>query len=326
MAPEQGLGQPVDGRTDEYALGVVLYELLTGHKPYQADTPIAVLIKQINEPLRSVREMVSDLPLEVERFIVKTLAKQPEARYADMRGFGKALTELTQGTKSSEILFEEFPSGDADSKKESKPQSNVSLDLVETYDDLKKPFESVWKRKLTSILLSLKPNKWVWLLLGGVLFLGIGLLVLDILSFSNLIWILVLVVFGSLITIQGVSENSSKNHLAIIGCIVTMIGLILFYQTATGHWASSIYIWTLIAPTSIGIGMRVFGKNKFHRRSLELGNKIILIGLVIFAISALVFELIIGISRFGSKLIIVALILTCTYILICIFKKLFATN
>jgi len=94
MAPEQGLGKDVDGRADVYALGVVMYELLTGRKPYTADTPLAVLLKQVNDPLPRPRDYVSNLPDEVERVIFKALAKKPEDRYPDMVAFAKSVEDL----------------------------------------------------------------------------------------------------------------------------------------------------------------------------------------------------------------------------------------
>ncbi len=94
MAPEQGMGRQVDARADIYALGIVLYEILTGRKPYTADTPMAVLIKKINDPLPRPKQFVRDLPDAVEHILVKALARQIENRYPDMPAFVQALENL----------------------------------------------------------------------------------------------------------------------------------------------------------------------------------------------------------------------------------------
>ena len=94
MAPEQAMGNPVDGRADVYALGVVLYELLTGRTPYQADTPMAVMLKHITEPLPDPRQFVPSLPQAVVTALARALQKQPNDRYADMNGFISVLEGL----------------------------------------------------------------------------------------------------------------------------------------------------------------------------------------------------------------------------------------
>jgi eukaryotic-like serine/threonine-protein kinase len=66
MAPEQWRGQTSEA-TDQYALGVVLYELLTGHKPFTAETPVGIALKQKNDPLKPPSELVSGIPDGVER-------------------------------------------------------------------------------------------------------------------------------------------------------------------------------------------------------------------------------------------------------------------
>jgi len=81
MAPEQGLGQPGDARADIYSLGVMLYQLVTGRLPYDADTPVAVILKHVNEPLPMPSSINPDLPLGVERIIIKALAKDPNERH-----------------------------------------------------------------------------------------------------------------------------------------------------------------------------------------------------------------------------------------------------
>ena len=94
MAPEQGMGKEIDGRADIYAIGVVYYELITGHPPYTAETPVAVLIKSANDPLPRPTEVVPGLPKRVEEVLYKALAKDPKDRYQEMREFEKAMEEL----------------------------------------------------------------------------------------------------------------------------------------------------------------------------------------------------------------------------------------
>ena len=96
MSPEQGLGREVDGRTDIYSLGVVLYEIVTGRKPYSADTPMAVVLKQSTEPLPRPSAFVHDLPEKVEKLLFKALAKRPEDRYQSMGEFDIALCGLNE--------------------------------------------------------------------------------------------------------------------------------------------------------------------------------------------------------------------------------------
>ena len=108
MAPEQGLGQQVDARADVYSLGIILYELITGRKPFTADTPMAVVIKQVNEALPPPRQFILSLPESVECAILKALTKQPEHRYLNMGDFAAALESLSSPTvQSAETLLAE---------------------------------------------------------------------------------------------------------------------------------------------------------------------------------------------------------------------------
>jgi serine/threonine protein kinase len=94
MSPEQAVGAPFDQRVDIYALGIIFYEMLTGRKPYMADTPMAVLVKQASEPLPRPTQFVPDLPGEVEGVLLKALAKNMNNRYGDMAAFSLALSGL----------------------------------------------------------------------------------------------------------------------------------------------------------------------------------------------------------------------------------------
>jgi len=81
MAPEQATGRPIDARTDLYAAGVVLYELVTGRVPFDSDTPMAVLTKHVYEAPPPARTLNPDLSLAVEQVLQKALQKDPSARY-----------------------------------------------------------------------------------------------------------------------------------------------------------------------------------------------------------------------------------------------------
>ena len=93
MSPEQACAEPrLDGRTDIYSLGCVLYEMLAGEPPYTGPTPQAVVARRLTEPpppLRTVR----DLPEALEQAIYRALARSPADRFATARDFGRAITE-----------------------------------------------------------------------------------------------------------------------------------------------------------------------------------------------------------------------------------------
>jgi hypothetical protein len=97
MSPEQGRGLPVDERTDVYSLGVMLYRMVVGKLPYQADTPMGVIIKHINEPLPSPRELNPNVPPGVEQIILKAMAKNPEDRFQTAGEMARTLKQAVDG-------------------------------------------------------------------------------------------------------------------------------------------------------------------------------------------------------------------------------------
>jgi len=81
IAPEQGQGHPIDYRADIYSLGVVVFEMLTGMRPFSGRTPVEAIIQHVNAPVPSITRLRPDLPSALEATMQRVLAKQPDARY-----------------------------------------------------------------------------------------------------------------------------------------------------------------------------------------------------------------------------------------------------
>jgi serine/threonine-protein kinase len=97
MAPETVRGEAVSPRSDQYALGMVLYRMTTGFLPYEAETPMAIAVKQATEPLPRPRWLNPDIPDAVENVLKKVLTKDPKGRYASITEFsGELLLALEQ--------------------------------------------------------------------------------------------------------------------------------------------------------------------------------------------------------------------------------------
>ena len=142
MAPEQWTGKTT-AQSDIYALGIVLYEALTGRKPYSAETPAALLLKQANDPLPRPTQFAPNLPKGVEQVLLKALAKDSANRYQNMAEFALVLENLQQG-KSAPAK----PRGERVRKKKTLREKNSTV---------KASF----------------PMRYLWFILGGVAVMSI---------------------------------------------------------------------------------------------------------------------------------------------------------
>jgi serine/threonine protein kinase len=101
MSPEQAQGLPLDGRSDLYTLGVVLYELLTGQALFSAETMVALLVKHISEAPAPLGEVRPDLRFDprLEAVVMRALAKDPETRHASVEALAHALEPFAYATQ-----------------------------------------------------------------------------------------------------------------------------------------------------------------------------------------------------------------------------------
>jgi hypothetical protein len=143
----------------------------------------------------------------------------------------------------------------------------------------------------------------------GALAIGLGLIVLGVLFLLGAVfhinvwgalWPFFIIVPGLLFFVAMVSIGRPGAPLAVPGSIVTMAGLILFFQNVTGFWASWAYAWALIFPTAVGIGVAIAGIWSEDPRAVRAGTAMAGVGLVILVFFAFFFEVILNINGVRS--------------------------
>lgn len=158
MAPEQVEGKPVDQRADIYALGCILYEMLTGAVAFAGDTPVQVAIKQLHEAPRPPRELEPTLPDHIELAILNCLEKDPGKRFA-------SVDEVEAALAGKRVMRKPVEGGDPQERTPS-PPAPEEIEVVEAQPQARL---SPPVRLSPAVRLS---KAW-WMALGGVLLGGV---------------------------------------------------------------------------------------------------------------------------------------------------------
>ncbi len=165
ISPEQGMGEAGDERSDIYSLGVVFYQLLTGKLPFDADTPMGIVLKHINEPLPSPRSLRPDLPPGLEQVLLRALAKDPDRRYQTAAHFVADLRRVLAGEVITPFPFQPATAAPSDQTVPAYPTPS-GLETIPSWGTPPPPprRRKAWLRPLLIALLFLSLLGGGWLL------------------------------------------------------------------------------------------------------------------------------------------------------------------
>ncbi len=171
FSPEQARGAYVDERSDIYSLGVVLYEMLTGHVPYDGDNPVSIALMHINDPFPSAKEEVPSVPYQLDRVIQKATEKFQSKRYKKVDDMIEDLKSISyiESRFGKKALYDDYDDVDAETAEEiieeKKPHHPVK---VNNKKDKKNNND---KKGLLGFLNSDKGSKTI--IIGGIAILAI---------------------------------------------------------------------------------------------------------------------------------------------------------
>ena len=171
MSPEQAQGQPIDARSDLFSLGVMLFEMATGQRPFSGETSMSVISSILKDTPKSVSDLNAALPRDLGRIVRRALAKDPERRYQTAKDLRNDLEELKTSLDSGELDVPAAPRSRAPTARLPwiaaaavllAALASAGVYVWRTSGTPSSPFESVDVRRLTStgtaVLAAISPD------------------------------------------------------------------------------------------------------------------------------------------------------------------------
>ncbi|AWF96085.1 Stk1 family PASTA domain-containing Ser/Thr kinase [Weissella cibaria] len=176
MAPEQVKGEVATVRSDIYSLGVMLFEMLTGHVPFDGETAVAVAVKHTQEPMPSIRDIDPRMPQALENVILKATAKNPMSRYASAHEMAADLATALSPNRVNEARWE-----DPNEAVDDTVTKVIPLAPIHEMANTEAASEATTSPAVTAEPTAVTPDnpkskwRWIWVALGVVAALVIGL-------------------------------------------------------------------------------------------------------------------------------------------------------
>ncbi len=167
LPPEQAAGKGCTIKSDIYSMGILMYELLTGSVPFKGDNAVEIALKQLKEPIPSIRKKLPELPQSIENIIIKATAKNPANRYKDAREMHQdIITAMDENRINEKKYVYPYPETDIESTKK----------LDETVKAIKKQ-EEVKEENMRSIEKEESKNQNKLLIILASIFAGLVVMI-----------------------------------------------------------------------------------------------------------------------------------------------------